>query len=109
MIRFWVIKWRGHGPVLVVKYEDLLEDWRAQVMRMLSFLNVEARDFVDWSAGFLQYQRAHRQPYSHYTMEQVAVVNRAIMETHEYLRDAGVLDMLSVIEYYWNNSHLSLQ
>ena len=105
----WVIKWHGRGPLLVVKYEDLVKDWRSQVLRILNFLGVEAKDSADWSTGFVQYQRTHKQPHSHYTAEQVAVVNRAIVETHERLRHARLLAKLSVIEYQWNNTqHLSL-
>ena len=113
LIHYLIEKWKNmlmsfvvgvdHGPILVVKYEDLQSNGTNEVLRMLKFLG------MDYSPGqvatilesdnFSQYYRNHTDNFEHYTPDQKVAINAAILHFIDQLKQAGLPDEIGLNKF----------
>lgn len=92
-----------HGPVLVVKYEDLQSNATNEVLRMLKFLGVDYRSgqvaTILKSDNFSQYYRNHTDNFEYYTPGQKVAINAAILHIIDQLKQAGLPDQIGLNKF----------
>lgn len=77
---------------LVVKYEDLLQDTKHELERILKFVGVPYSSkqlHAVVSSGYQEYQRRHDANFEHYTKTQEENVNRLLASLQVILKRSG--------------------
>lgn len=90
-------------PVLVVRYEDLVQDTQHELKRILEFVEVpysskQLQEVV--RSGYSDYRRHHEAEleFEHYTMKQKKRVNQMVSSLLKLLKKNGY-DSMDVTDY----------
>lgn len=99
----WVIKWSPTSPILVVMYEDILNDTVGELTKMLNYLDCHV-DFerIKAAVHLSRFKRRHTMKFQHFTEDQINFLNQVIEEMEQALSDAGKTHILSVQHYLYN-------
>ena len=100
-------KWKEHvqrwlsgkvpygSTILVVKFEDLLNDLRTELIRMMKYLEYPYTEedlncTIKSNTNFFRRDRSHSQHIEHFTQTQIDVVYRKIQEVARFLKNYKV-------------------
>ena len=101
----WIIKWNPTTPVLVVMYEDLLNDTVGELTKMLDYLDCHVdSERVKAAIDSSRFKRRHTMKFQHFTADQINFLNQVIKKMQQALSDAGKTHVLSVQHYLHNNN-----
>lgn len=91
------------NPVIVVTYEDLLQNTQRELEKILRFVRVPYSSkqlHAIVSAGYKEYKRHHDAEFECYTASQKKYVNRFVTELNSSLKNSGynTLDLTSYVQ-----------
>lgn len=97
----WIISNHNHS-VLIVKYEDIINNTESELRRMLDFLQVpysssRLKEVV--TRGYKKYRREHSEMFEHYTTGQRDTVRSTIERVSKCLKESGLLEKGNVTLY----------
>ena len=103
----WVIKWDPPTPILVVMYEDLVNNTVDELTRMLNYLDHHIdSEYIEAAIHSIRFKRRHTMKFQHFTVDQINILNQVIEKMEQALLKAGKTHILSVLHYLQNNDHL---
>ena len=100
----WVLN--TAGQVLVVRYEDLLEDTVTELRRILHFLKVPfSKEHLQSlkKRGFEQFHRKHSHGFDYFTKKQRLHVYNVVVQTIKMLAKNNNDKIFGIKEYLPNN------
>ena len=101
MLKNWLMNNEDH-PVLVVKYESLVNDSFTQSKRILDFLNVSYSPIhikKKLNNGTHGFQRKHSDDFDHFTPSQRSYVQSVVIQTIKLLQERGLDDVIDIRDY----------
>ena len=104
----WLVHNHNHR-VLVVKYEDLLTNTDSEVMKMLDFLGYPYSGSTVSGKLKQDYNEFHRRnsnttSFDHFTVKQVAFVDKDIKNTLQILRSHRLLETCDNNHYLYHTA-----
>ena len=103
----WVIKWNPTTPILIVMYEDLVNNPVGELTRMLNYLDHHIdSEHIEAATHSIRFKRRHTRKFQHFTVDQINFLNQVIEKMEQALLKAGKTHILSVQHYSQNIDHL---